>query len=281
MSESEGVLPDATRRAADQAETVGANRRWWDGQAADYLEEHGRFLGDADLVWGPEGWSEETLRVLGDPGALAGARVLEFGGGAAQGGRWCAAQGAHVVSSDLSGGMLRAARAVDARHDGPAPLLLQADATRLPFADASFDVVFSAYGALPFVADGAGLLLEVARVLRPGGRLACSTSHPIRWAFPDEPDESGLGVSGSYFDETPYVETDERGRATYVEHHRTLGRRVRDVLDAGLHLVDLLEPGWPAWNTSTWGGWSPLRGAYLPGTLVLVADKPVDRVSSR
>ena len=36
----------------------------------------------------------------------------------------------------------------------------QCDATALPFADASFDVVFTAYGAVPFVADLAGLLTE-------------------------------------------------------------------------------------------------------------------------
>lgn len=265
---------EVARRHADQAETVRANRSWWDRAAAEYHAEHGAFLGDDQLVWGPEGWTEEELRVLGPAGSLQGARVLEFGGGGAQGGRWCAGQGAQVVSSDLSAGMLRTARAIDAARPGPAPLLVQADATRLPFADASFDVVFSAYGAVPFVADGTGLVAELARVLRPGGRLAYSTSHPIRWAFPDVPGEAGLGASGSYFDETPYVEADASGRATYVEHHRTLGHRVRDLVAAGLVVTDVREPGWPERNTQTWGGWSPLRGAHIPGTLVLAAARP-------
>lgn len=269
-------MDSVARRPTDQTSTVRANRSWWDAAATEYQAEHGDFLGDAELVWGPEGWTEEELELLGPRSALAGARVLEFGGGGAQGGRWCAAQGAHVVSSDLSAGMLRTAREIDERAPaGTArPLLVQADATRLPFADAAFDVVFSAYGAVPFVADSAALMVELARVLRPGGRLAFSTSHPVRWAFPDVPGEAGLGASGSYFDETPYVEADASGRPTYVEHHRTLGHRVAELVDAGLVVRRVLEPEWPERNTQTWGGWSPLRGAHLPGTLALVATRP-------
>lgn len=126
-----------TRRESGQGETVSANRGWWDKEAADYLEEHGTFLGDADLIWGPEGWSEDDLHVLGETADLTGRTVLEFGGGGAQGARWCAARGARVISTDLSAGMLATARLIDGRSSGPAPLLAQADATRLPFADGS------------------------------------------------------------------------------------------------------------------------------------------------
>lgn len=261
------------RRDSGQHETVAANRSWWDREAEDYLVEHGDFLGDAELVWGPEGWTEQDLRVLGPPNALRGADVLEFGGGAAQGGRWCAAQGARVVSSDLSAGMLRTARRIDARSPAPSPALVQADATVLPFADAGFDIVFSAYGATPFVADSAALMAELARVVRPGGTLAFSTSHPIRWAFPDVPGPEGLTATASYFDETPYVE-DEGGRAGYVEHHRTMGHRIAEIIDAGLVLRAVLEPEWPADNREVWGGWSPLRGEHFPGTVIFVADRP-------
>ena len=262
-----------SRRASSQAETVTANRGWWDQEASAYLVEHGPFLGDADLVWGPEGWSEADLHVLGDPDSLEGRTVLEFGGGGAQGGRWCAARGARVVSTDLSAGMLRSARTIDARTEGTAPLLAQADATRLPFADASFDIVFSAYGATPFVADSAGLMAELARVLRPGGRLAFSTTHPIRWAFPDVPGPEGLTATMSYFDERPYVEA-EWDEASYVEHHRTMGHRIAEILDAGLILRAVHEPEWPLDNTEVWGGWSPLRGQHLPGTAIFVATRP-------
>ena len=261
----------ALRRDAGVAETARANRTWWDAEAGDYYVEHGAFLGDDDLVWGPEGWSEELLGLLGD---VAGRDVLEIGGGAAQGARWVRQAGGRVVSTDLSLGMLRRGRQIDLAHDWPALPLAQCDGLTLPFGDASFDVVFTAYGVLPFVADSGQVLQEVCRVLRPGGRVVFSCTHPFRWAFPDEPGPDGLTVRFSYFDRTPYVEQDGTGAATYAEHHRTIGDRVRDVVAAGLRLVDLVEPEWPNGHEQDWGGWSPLRGRLIPGTLIVVADKP-------
>ncbi len=151
---------------------------------------------------------------------------------------------------------------------------MQADAARLPFSDASFDLACSAFGAVPFVADSAAVMREVTRVLRPGGRWVFATTHPIRWAFPDDPGPDGLVAHGSYFDRTPYVEIDGAGVPTYVEHHRTLGDRVRELVAAGLVLVDLIEPEWPPEHTREWGQWSPLRGKLLPGTAIFATVKP-------
>jgi SAM-dependent methyltransferase len=150
---------------------------------------------------------------------------------------------------------------------------VQCDAASLPFGDGSFDTVFTSYGAVPFVADSAAVMAEAARVLRAGGRFVFSTTHPIRWALPDDPGYPGLTVTSSYFDRTPYVE-EESGVTTYVEHHRTLGDRVRELTAAGLRLVDLVEPEWPDENQQVWGGWSPLRGALIPGTAIFVCEKP-------
>ena len=115
---------------------------------------------------------------------------------------------------------------------------------------------------------------EVARVVRPGGRWVFATTHPTRWAFPDDPGPDGLTATMPYFDRTPYVEHDDDGEPTYVEHHRTLGDRVREIAAAGLRLVDVIEPEWPAGHTQVWGQWSPLRGAILPGTAIYVCERP-------
>ena len=261
---------DVRRRDAGPAETVHANRHWWDAEAPDYYSEHGRFLGDDRFVWGPEGLDESDAGLLGD---VTGRRVLEVGAGAAQCSRWLATQGAEVVASDLSLGMLRQGQDIGRRLDAVSLPLVQADAGRLPFADASFDIVCSAYGAVPFVADSAGLMLEVARVVRPGGRWVFSVSHPMRWALPDDPGEAGLVVRSSYFDRTPYVEEGEDGTAVYVEHHRTLGDRVRELVAAGFVVEDLVEPEWPDSNDQVWGGWSPLRGRLIPGTAIFVCRR--------
>jgi SAM-dependent methyltransferase len=265
-----GELGGVDRRAVGPDETVAANRRWWDGEAAGYQRAHGDFLGDAEFVWGPEGLREADARLLGQ---VAGRRVLEIGCGAAQCSRWLAEQGAQVVALDVSAAQLAESQRIDGGR-GPASVpLLQADASALPLADASVDLACSAYGGVPFVADSARVMREVARVLRPGGRWVFSVTHPLRWALPDDPGEGGLVVRSSYFDRTPYVELDSGGQVSYVEHHRTLGDRVREISAAGLVLVDLVEPEWPAGNDQVWGGWSPLRGRLIPGTVVFSCRK--------
>ncbi|GAA0415067.1 SAM-dependent methyltransferase [Acrocarpospora corrugata] len=252
-----------SRKRVSRTETSRANRSWWDGVADGYQAEHGEFLRDDGFVWCPEGLDEADAGLLGE---VRGRRILEVGGGAGQCGRWLARQGAEVVSLDLSYRQLQHARRID--QDAPAPLpLVQADAEYLPFLDSSFELACSAFGALPFVADAGAVLAETRRVLRPGGRFVFAVSHPIRWAFPDDPGPRGLTADRSYFDRVPYVEFED-GRVSYVEHHRTLGDWVGLISGAGLILTALTEPEWPEGHDRDWGGWSPLRGRHFPGTAI-------------
>jgi SAM-dependent methyltransferase len=257
------------RRGVTEDETRVASRGWWDLDADDYQAEHGAFLGDVDFVWCPEGLREADARLLGD---VRKKKILELGAGAAAGARWLAGQGAEVVALDLSAGMLRHAREAGERSGVRVPLV-QADALALPFPSGAFDIVCTAFGAIPFVADSGAAMREVARVLRPGGSWVFSITHPMRWIFWDEPDETGLVARNSYFDRTPYVETDERGVPTYVEQHRTLGDRVRELVAAGFVLRDLVEPEWPEGHEEIWGQWSPLRGRLFPGTAIFVSER--------
>lgn len=75
-------------------------------------------------------------------------------------------RGAHVIALDVSQSMLR--RAAKRRGWFARQSLLQADASRLPIADHSVDVVFCNQ-LLPCVADPAAVLAEVGRVLRANG----------------------------------------------------------------------------------------------------------------
>jgi len=259
----------AVHRSASVTESVRANRQSWDETADTYQAEHGEFLGDRRFIWGPEGLNEAEARLLGD---VAGRQVLEIGCGAGQCGRWLIAQGAHAVGLELSWRQLSHSRRLD--HKTHVVLsAVQADAGQLPFVAHSFDLVCSSYGALPFVADAPAVLREIARVLRPGGRFVFSVSHPIRWSFPDDPGDTGLVANHSYFDRRAYVEQDDHGVATYVEHHRTLGDWVQGIVAAGLRLVDLVEPEWPEGHEQEWGGWSPLRGRIIPGTAIFICVK--------
>ena len=255
---------------ADQAVSRAANRRWWDADALAYHDEHGAFLGEADLVWCPENLRESQAGLLGD---VRGRRILEVGCGSAPCARYLAARGARVVAFDLSSGMLGFARAAADRTGLTVPLV-QADVCELPFADNGFDIAFSAFGAIPFVADSARAMREVGRVLRPGGRWVFAATHPMRWAFPDDPGLAGLTAIQSYFDRSPYVEVDTDGVPAYVEHHRTMGDRIREIVAAGFVLEDVIEPEWPEGFTGTWGQWSPARGEMFPGTAIFVSQLP-------
>jgi len=262
----------AARRLISADANRRASRDWWDTDADTYQAEHGAFLGDLDFVWCPEGLRETNAHLLGK---VTGLRVLEVGCGAAAASRWLATEGAHVVALDLSAGMLRHATAA-ADRTGVQISLLQADAMALPLADESFDLAFTAFGAVPFVDDSAAVMHEVFRVLRPGGRWAFSATHPMRWIFLDDPGPQGLVATHSYFDRRPYIEFDAHGEPVYVEHHRTLGDRIRELVAAGFTVLDVIEPEWPEGHEAIWGQWSPMRGSLFPGTAIYVAERPAD-----
>jgi SAM-dependent methyltransferase len=254
-------------------ETVRVNRGDWDRSADDYQAEHGEFLRDVGFVWSPEGLDEADVGLLGPVG---GRRVLEVGCGAAQCSRWLSTQGASVVGLDLSYRQLQHSRRID-EATGVAVPVVCATATRIPLADTTFDIACSAFGALPFVADADTVMREVARVLRPGGRWVFAVTHPVRWMFPDDPTAAGMTVVRPYFDRSPYVEEDDEGNASYVEHHHTIGDWVRAVAGAGFVVEDVVEPVWPEGHERAWGAWGPYRGRYVPGTAIFVCTLGASR----
>lgn len=94
--------------------------------------------------------------------AKPGESILDLGCGDGQLTQRIAVTGAKVVGVDASPEMLAAARSagIDAR---------EGRAESLPFADRSFDAVFS-NAALHWVRDQDAMMEQVRRVLRPGGR---------------------------------------------------------------------------------------------------------------
>lgn len=102
-------------------------------------------------------------------GNVEGARVLDAGCG--DGVLVCelASRGAEATGIDPDPAMLAAARARTDKVGGVATFR-DGRVERLPFPDASFDVV-AAITVLCVVGDASGAVREMARVLRPGGRL--------------------------------------------------------------------------------------------------------------
>jgi len=81
--------------------------------------------------------------------------------------QWAADQGARVVAIDISEAIVRQAReAFGARPLRPAV----SDVRRLPFSDGAFDAIYS-MGTVEHFVETEASVVELARVLRPGGRL--------------------------------------------------------------------------------------------------------------
>jgi SAM-dependent methyltransferase len=128
-------------------------RRWYEDFWADAPED-------------PEPWAWERRRDLLLAEARPGERVLDLGCGA---GRFVAAL--HDAGADPVGVELAEAALERARRNAPgADLRLVEPDGSLPLDHASVDLVWCSE-VLEHVADTAHVLLEVRRVLRPGGRL--------------------------------------------------------------------------------------------------------------
>lgn len=151
------------------------NRAIWEEQSDDYERRHAAALsGENAMAWGLWRIPESELRVLGH---VAGKDVLEYGCGAARWSIALAGAGARPVGLDLSPTQLGHARRLMAEVGVEFPLI-EASAEAVPLADASFDIVFCDWGAMSFC-DPHLTVPEVARLLRPGGLFAFSTSTPI------------------------------------------------------------------------------------------------------
>ena len=138
-----------------------------------------------------------------------------------------------AVGVDLSTGMLAEARR---RADawGRAIELVEGDAQRLPFPDASFDIAFSDYGASMF-ADPLAWVPEAARLLRPGGRLAFSSITPmLEVCWPLE-----LGIASNEMVKDYFGLHRIEDRAVY--YNLPYGEWVRLFRRSGLSIVDLIE----------------------------------------
>jgi demethylmenaquinone methyltransferase/2-methoxy-6-polyprenyl-1,4-benzoquinol methylase len=107
----------------------------------------------------------------------AGQTVLDLAAGTGTSSEPFADAGVHTVPCDFSLGMLKVGN--QRRPDLP---FVAGDATRLPFADESFDAVTISFG-LRNVVDVDSALAEMRRVTRPGGKLVvCEFSHPT-WSL--------------------------------------------------------------------------------------------------
>lgn len=178
--------------SADDLETT---RQSWNVATRN----HNAHKGDqaARLRAGEELLFPEELELLGE---LRGKAVLHLQCNAGQDSLCVARRGAVVTGVDLSDEAIAFAQRLSADAGIPATFVRAEALQWLAETDATFDVVFTSYGATGWLPDLGAWARGVHRVLRPGGRLIYVEFHPIRWSVGND-----LRVSADdYFTTAPF-----------------------------------------------------------------------------
>ena len=110
-------------------------------------------------------WKQKLVTIAG---VVAGERALDLAAGTGDIAFAVAARGAKTIGLDITHRMLQLARR--RQRNGTPAEFIAGDMISLPFRSSSFDLVTTGYG-LRNVPDLAAAVTEIARVLRPGGRL--------------------------------------------------------------------------------------------------------------
>jgi SAM-dependent methyltransferase len=195
--------------------------------------------------------------------------MLDLGCGEGRLTRDLGARGYRVVGVDASPSLLNAARAVD-----PAGEYLLADAARLPFEDARFDLVV-AYNSLMDIENMPAAVAEAARVLEPRGRFWAAIVHPLNsaGAFANRQTGSPFVIDESYLAERPYVDELERDglQMTFHSIHRPLELYSLAFERAGFVIEAIREPAAPSGIDRSWGAEGLERWRRVPAFLWLGA----------
>ena len=184
--------------------------------------------------------------------SIDGRRVLDVGSGEGHNTRLLGERGAQLTALDVSEAFVRAARDADDSIDH-----LLADGTTLPFPNDSFDAA-TAFMSIMDMPDPEATLVEVARVLRPGGWFQFSITHPVssiprrQWIDDDHGNRSMLAIGG-YFEEGQMVDRWIFGAApaemrerhepfTITWSRRTVSNWINLVIASGFAIEHVAEP---------------------------------------
>jgi len=239
----------------------------WTKMSVDF-EAPGRKSWAAETMsWGIWGIPESEVRAFGDLELLRGKKTVELGCGTAYFSAWMAKLGAEPVGIDPTPAQLDNARRFQKEFGIEFPLF-EGFAERTPFADESFDLAFSEYGASIW-ADPHAWIPEAARILRPGGRLVFLRNHPlsIMCTGPTGPATDRLirPWFGLYRVEFTPEEPEE--------FHLPTGPMFRVLRDAGFQVKDIIEIQAPEGARTDYEYLTPEWARQWPSEEIWVASK--------
>ncbi len=157
----------------------------WEQQANNWAEW--ARLPDFDSYWS---YAPTFFDLVPAPGS----GTLEIGCGEGRVSRDLAARGHRVVGVDASPTLIRMAREAD-----DTSWYIRCDAAALPFGGEAFDLAIF-YNCLMDFDDMEGSIREASRVLKRGGRLCASITHPMQDAgqFASKSADAPFVIEGSY-----------------------------------------------------------------------------------
>jgi SAM-dependent methyltransferase len=212
------------------------NRRLWNEWSDDFQALWEADTGPDELPPAPSPFGPDAPGGQ-PPVEVAGKRHVELGCGGGQGTVGTADLGVDVaVGVDLSGAQLEHARRLRERY-GVDAQFLQADVTDLPLRSDAFDLA-SSEAVFQMVADLAGALEEVHRVLRTEGLFVLSVPHPLYEAL----DLDAGAFEHGYLDTgRRSIEIDEAYDADLVAFDRTVGQYHDALVAAGFDVRRVIE----------------------------------------
>lgn len=144
----------------------------WDGERGTFWADHAERYEDGVAAY--------RSHLLAAAVIDATTTVLDIGCGSGQTTLDAAsrATGGSALGVDLSSSMIELARRRAERAQLPGATFEQADAQIHPFPDAVFDVAISQHGSM-FFGDPVAAFTNIARALRPGGRVVLVTWQPF------------------------------------------------------------------------------------------------------
>ena len=216
---------------------VALNRAAWDARAEDWAESGRERWVDERIRWGTWEVPEEDVDLLPEVDDLD---VVELGCGTAYFSSWLARRGARPIGLDNSRSQLSSALRFQQEFGVTFPLV-HGDAERAPFADGSFDLAVSEYGAIIWC-DPYRWIPEAARILRPGGGLVCyGNSYLLTLTFPDDGLKATESLLRPHFGMHRFADDDDGA----VEFHIPHGEMIRLLRRSGFEIEDLVEVGAP------------------------------------
>lgn len=222
--------------------------RYWDGNSATWAPQVRKgFDGYRELINNPS--------IFEMIGTIADKDILDAGCGEGHNTRKLARMGGHVTGIDISPKMIEFARQEESRTPLGISYKNCSFSNMKILDDQTFDMVV-AFMSLMDGRDYAGAVKEIHRVLKEGGDLVFSITHPcfltkgITWIKDENGSEHRISV-GNYFMKAPYVdkwkfsmspESQELPEFEVPNFPRTLSEYMNELISNGFQLVEIREP---------------------------------------